>query len=311
MPSLTVICPVYNEEYVIRLFYEALKKTLDAVRGYQCEVLFVVDRSKDKTLEILRDIAANDGNVKVLSLSSRFGHQMSIVAGIDHAQTDLLIMMDSDLQHPPELIPKMLSQYEEGYEVVHALRKWPADKSKVKKLASKAFYQILNRFSEVKIESGAADFRLISRRVADVFRSKIREQNQFLRGLFRWVGFRQVNIEFVPAARASGMTKYDWSRLLKFAMSGITSFSRKPLQYAIGLGLLAATFGLVFGIFAIVSYFFTDQMPSGWATLATIISFLGGIQLIFLGVLGEYVGAIFDEVKRRPLYVVEESINIE
>jgi len=233
------------------------------------------------------------------------------VAGIDHAQTDLLIMMDSDLQHPPELIPKMLSQYEEGYEVVHALRKWPADKSKVKKLASKAFYQIVNRFSEVKIESGAADFRLISRRVADVFRSKIREQNQFLRGLFRWVGFRQVNIEFVPAARASGMTKYDWSRLLKFAMSGITSFSRKPLQYAIGLGLLTATFGLVFGIFAIVSYFFTDQMPSGWATLATIISFLGGIQLIFLGVLGEYVGAIFDEVKRRPLYVVEESINIE
>jgi len=311
MPSLTVICPVYNEEYVIRLFYESLKKTLDAVRGYRCEVLFVVDRSKDKTLEILRDIAANDGNVKVLSLSSRFGHQMSIVAGIDHAQTDLLIMMDSDLQHPPELIPKMLSQYEEGYEVVHALRKWPADKSKVKKLASKAFYQIVNRFSEVKIESGAADFRLISRRVADVFRSKIREQNQFLRGLFRWVGFRQVNIEFVPAARASGMTKYDWSRLLKFAMSGITSFSRKPLQYAIGLGLLTATFGLVFGIFAIVSYFFTDQMPSGWATLATIISFLGGIQLIFLGVLGEYVGAIFDEVKRRPLYVVEESINIE
>lgn len=311
MPSLTVICPVYNEEYVIRLFYESLKKTLDAVKGYQCEVLFVVDRSKDKTLEILRDIAANDGNVKVLSLSSRFGHQMSIVAGIDHAQTDLLIMMDSDLQHPPELIPKMLSQYEEGYEVVHALRKWPADKSKVKKLASKAFYQILNRFSEVKIESGAADFRLISRRVADVFRSKIREQNQFLRGLFRWVGFRQVNIEFVPAARVSGMTKYDWSRLLKFAMSGITSFSRKPLQYAIGLGLLAATFGLVFGIFAIVSYFFTDQMPSGWATLATIISFLGGIQLIFLGVLGEYVGAIFDEVKRRPLYVIEESINIE
>ena len=140
----------------------------------------------------------------------------------------------------------------------------------------------MNRFSEVKIESGAADFRLISRRVADVFRSKIREQNQFLRGLFRWVGFRQVNIEFVPAARASGMTKYDWSRLLKFAMSGITSFSRKPLQYAIGLGLLAATFGLVFGIFAIVSYFFTDQMPSGWATLATIISFLGGIQLILL-----------------------------
>lgn len=312
LKTLTVVCPVYNEEQVVRRFFEELRATLVRIEHrYDWRVLFVADRGNDQTLPILRALAVGEVRIQVLGLSSRFGHQMSLVAGIDHADSDVVIMMDSDLQHPPELIPELLDTFEQGYDVVYTVRREPADSSVLKRAGSRGFYRVLNWLAEIKLESGAADYRLISRRVAEVFRTRIRERNQFLRGLFRWVGFRQTGIAYEPRLRAAGAGKYSWSRMLRFAAAGIISFSKKPLQYAITLGLLAAALGAIFAVVALAAYFVDDKIPSGWTTLAILISFFGGGQLFFLGVLGEYVGAIFDEVKGRPLYIIDEAINLE
>lgn len=310
--TLSVICPVYNEEEVISKFYQALSATLDTLNErYLWKVLFVLDRSNDRSLEILRDLSAQDKRVQVLSLSSRFGHQMSLLAGMDNVDSEVVIMMDSDLQHPPGLIPKMLDAYEAGNEVVYTIRREPKDSSLLKRLGSFYFYKIMNWLSEVPLSSGEADYRLISRRVADIFKNEIREQNQFLRGLFSWVGFNRVGIEYDPSDRIDGSSKYSWARMIKFASAGIISFSKKPLQYAVILGVMFAFLGLISAIIAFIAYFVADHIPSGWTTLSILISIFGGIQLFFLGVIGEYIGAIFDEVKSRPLYLIEEKINLE
>lgn len=310
--TLTVVCPVYNEEQVIARFFEKLRDTLFQVEyRYDWRALFVVDRCHDQTLQILRAIALGDERVQVLGLSSRFGHQMSLIAGIDHAESDAVIMMDSDLQHPPELIPALLDAFEKGHDVVYTIRQLPADSSMIKRAGSRFFYPILNWLTEIKLEPGSADYRLISRRVAEIFRTRIRERNQFLRGLFRWVGFRQIGVSYQPSLRPAGTSKYSWARMFRLAAAGIISFSKKPLQFAISLGLIAAGLGAIFAVGVGVAYFVGDQAPSGWTTLAILISFFGGTQLFFLGLLGEYVGAIFDEVKGRPLYIIEEAINFE
>lgn len=309
---LDVICPVYNEEEVIELFYQSLTTVLHALEErYSWRIMFVMDRSSDRTLEILRAIAKQDKRVKVLALSTRFGHQMSLVAGIDHTDADAVVMMDSDLQHPPELIPHMLKAFEEGNEVVYTVRREPKDSSVIKRIGSRAFYRIMNWLSEVPLLSGEADYRLISRRVAAVFRDDIRERNQFLRGLFSWVGYQRTGIVYDSAERVEGSSKYNWSRMIRFATHGIVSFSKKPLQYAVILGVLFSVFGMLFASIAFVEFFINDEVPSGWTTLSILISVFGGIQLFFMGVLGEYIGSIFDEVKARPLYLVEESINID
>ena len=308
--SLHVICPVYNEEKVVGAFYKVLSKVLEGVQNrYDWKVLFVMDRSSDRTLDVLRELSERDSRVQVLALSNRFGHQMSLVAGIDHADSDVIVMMDSDLQHPPELIPQMLDAFEKGNDVVYTIRSEAKDSSAFKRFGSRSFYRLMNWLAEVPLASGEADFRLLSRRVADVFRNEIRERNQFLRGLVSWVGFERIGITYDPAERIDGSSKYNWTRMIRFASSGIISFSKKPLQYAIILGLLFATLGLISAVATFIEYFLNDQVPSGWATLSILVSVFGGIQLVFLGVIGEYVGAIFDEVKARPLYLIEERIN--
>ncbi|MDH5523641.1 MAG: glycosyltransferase family 2 protein [Desulfobulbaceae bacterium] len=310
--TLQVVSPVYNEENMIGLFYEALKNVLVKLEDrYDWKILFVMDRSTDRSLQVLRDLAEKDDRVQVLGLSNRFGHQMSLVAGIDHTDSDAVIMMDSDLQHPPELIPQMLDAFEQGNDVVFTIRREPKDSSAIKRMGSRAFYRLMNRLSELSLSSGEADFRLISRRVADVFKNDIRERNQFLRGLFRWVGFERVGISYDPADRIEGVSKYNWSRMFSFASSGIVSFSKKPLQYAIFLGIFFSFMGLLSAVYTFISFFISDQVPSGWTTLSILVSVFGGIQLFFLGIIGEYIGAIFDEVKSRPLYLVEEYINID
>jgi glycosyltransferase involved in cell wall biosynthesis len=312
LPTLSVICPVYNEEEVIEKFFGVLADVLVQLEDrYDWSVLFVMDRSSDSSLAILKSLSASNQRVKVLALSSRFGHQMSLVAGIDHVNSDVVVMMDSDLQHPPGLIPEMLAAYEAGNEIVYTIRREPKDASAVKRSSSRNFYRLMNWLSEVPLSSGEADYRLISGRVADVFRTEIRERNQFLRGLFGWVGYQRVGIEYTPLEREYGSSKYNWSRMLRFASSGIVSFSKKPLQYAILLGVMFAFLGVFSAVFTFVTYFVSDQIPSGWTTLSILISIFGGIQLFFLGIIGEYIGAIFDEVKSRPLYLVEERVNLD
>ncbi len=253
-------------------------------------------------------MAARGPGVTVLHLSRRFGHQMSLVAGIDFATADAVIMMDCDLQHPPALIPELLERFERGFEVVHTVRRYDQQVGFLKRFTSRLFYQFQNRLSPVEIKEGVADFRLISGRVATVFRTSIREQNQFLRGLFQWVGFRSTEVTFVSPPRTAGATKYKPLRLLAFATTGIVSFSKLPLRIATLTGFAMAAFSGIYGIWLLTKYFVGGFFPPGYASLILIVLATGGLQLMFLGIVGEYLGSVFDEVKRRPLYVVDEVI---
>jgi dolichol-phosphate mannosyltransferase len=220
-------------------------------------------------------------------------------------------MIDSDLQQPPSLIPKMLDLFEKGYDIVYTIRQDSSEVGFLKRSSSKLFYRIINRISQIPINESAADFRLISRRVAEVFQNRIRERNQFMRGLFSWVGYNSTHIPFQVKTRIAGKSKYSFIRLIRFAMQGIVSFSKTPLQTAIIFGFIFAFFGLVYSIITFIQFFLDDTLPSGWATLTILISLFSGVQLIFLGIIGEYIGAIFDEVKGRPHYLIEEKINIQ
>ena len=310
--KIQIICPVYNEEEMIELFYNELsRKVLIKLEvEYSINILFVLDKSSDNSFNILKKLSDDDKRIQILHLSRRFGHQMSLVAGIDNSEADIIIMMDSDLQHPPELIFEMIEKYNEGYEVVYTIRRKPEDSLLLKRSASKLFYKIMGYFSDIELKSGEADFRLISSNVANVFKNQIRENNQFLRGLFNWVGFKRIGVHYSPNIRKAGSSKYSWSGMFSFAMNGITSFSRKPLKIAIFIGLLFFLMGLTLLVYTVFIYFIKNDLPPGWATTTILISLFGGIQLLFLGIIGEYIGQIFDEVKNRPLYIIEDKINI-
>lgn len=312
MKTLTVISPVYNEAAVIENFYCALKVQLEKLSGrYTSKILFVMDRSTDETLTILKKIARSDKSLRILVLSSRFGHQMSLLAGIDNSDSDAVIMMDCDMQHPPELIPDLLAEFEKGSDVVYTIRKDTKKVNFLKRISSKWFYHLVNRISEIPINESAADFRLISRRVAMVLKEQFQERNMFLRGLISWIGFTQTGVPFTVRQRIAGKSKYSIGRLLSLSMFGIVSFSKKPLQAAIFVGIAFAGFGFIMAIITFIQYFNHISLPSGWATLIILLSIFSGVQLIFLGIIGEYIGGIFDEVKGRPRYIVEEKINIE
>jgi polyisoprenyl-phosphate glycosyltransferase len=308
--TLTVVCPVYNEAEVVELFYETLKGVLDGLgERYDSTILFVVDRSEDESLDILKRIADTNPTVRILSMSARFGHQMALVAGMDHCSSDAVILMDADLQHPPELIPTLLERFEQGNDVVWTLRADAPTTSRFRRSASRLFYRLVNRIGDVEMHESSADFRLVSRRVVEVFQTQIRERNQFLRGLFAWVGFPGVGVPFTVRERPAGRSKYSVSRMVRFAVDGILSFSKAPLQAAIYAGLLVALGGLILGVVIVVQFFVSGSFPPGWATLAILVIVFSGMQLLFLGIVGAYIGAIFDEVKARPHYIVEERVN--
>jgi glycosyltransferase involved in cell wall biosynthesis len=310
MRTLTVVCPVFNEEPVIAGFHCELKAALATLSGsYQATILYVVDPSGDRSLQVLEAIACDDAAVRILALSARFGHQMSLLAGIDHCDSDAVIMMDSDLQHPPAVILELIAKFEEGFDIVSTIREDDESIGFIKRATSRLFYHLINLLSDVPMLESAADFRLISRRVVRIFQSQIRERNQFLRGLFAWVGFPTTAVRFKSRRRAAGRSKYSIGKLVQFAAHGIVAFSKRPLQAAIYLGFAFALLGFGLALATVIEYFTSRSWPSGWATLAVIIPIFSGIQLIFLGILGEYVGAIFDEVKARPHYLVEKKVN--
>jgi glycosyltransferase involved in cell wall biosynthesis len=310
--ALTVVTPVFNEEQVIAQFYDRTMRVLDSLASrYDVRLLFVVDRSTDHTLQILRDIAARDSRAQVISLSSRFGHQMSLLAGIDHAhEADVIVMMDSDLQHPPEAIPQLLAAYDLGNDVVYTVRADTPDTGILRKTIGTLFYRLMSYLSRVPIHRNSADFRLISRRVAALLRTEVRERSTFLRGLFSWVGFNQAGVEYVAAERVGGKSKYSVSAMLALATSGILSFSTKPLQMSIFLGLGFAGLSVVLGLFTVFEYLRDNTIPSGWTTIVTLLLLFSGVQLIVMGILGVYIGGIYEEVKGRPHYIVDEAMNV-
>jgi glycosyltransferase involved in cell wall biosynthesis len=302
---LSIVAPVYNEVQGVAQFVDVLFTVLDPLL-YDSEIVLVDDGSTDGTGELLDQLqAAHPDRISVLHLSRNFGHQAALTAGMDHADGDAVICMDADLQHPPSLIPDMVQRWQHGFDIVQAVRRHTADSGVFKDLTAKGFYALINYLSSTRIEPNAADFRLLSRRVVEVFRKDIRERERFLRGLVAWVGFRSCCLEFDAAPRFAGHSKYSVPKMLSFARAGLISFSKVPLKLAALLGFLVSAVSLLYGLFAVCAYlFFNTAVLPGWASMILVGTFLGGCQLLFLGVLGEYVATLFDEIKARPLYIV-------
>jgi glycosyltransferase involved in cell wall biosynthesis len=307
---LTVISPVFNEVEVIESFYRELKVCLRGLASrYDAEILLVLDRCTDDTVSVVRHLAADDFSLRCLVLSSRFGHQMSLLAGLDHAKADLYVMMDSDLQHPPSLIPEMIRAYEEGFDVVYTVRRESGRQPAWRRLAGKVFYGLLHRVSDAPIYENAADFRLLTDKVARVFRTDIRERKMFMRGLISWVGFNQKRLEYSAATRRAGASKYSMSRMTGLAADAVLSFSTFPLKVSLALGAAMSAAGFAYAFFTAIQFGISSRLPSGWATLVMLITIFAGAQLLCLGLVGAYVGAIYAEVKKRPHYIVDETIN--
>lgn len=311
MKTLTIVSPAFQEEAGIENFCTSVVEVMEPLKNtYDYKILIIVDKCPDRTLEILKEIARTNPRIGAIGMSSRFGHQMCLLAGIDYTDTDLIIMMDCDLQHPPALIPRLLEEHEKGYDVVYTVKKVYNSTSLFRRYSSRGFYKVLNWLSQVPIHENASDFRLISRRVANIFKTQLRERTLFMRGLLSWIGFPATSIEFDVPNRFMGESKYSLTQLFRLALHGVLSFSKKPLRLATITGLIFACLGFLYGGYITILFFFNGSaFPPGWTTLAVMGSILSGIQLICLGVIGEYIGAIFDEVKNRPHYIVEEKIN--
>jgi len=306
--KISIIAPVFNEKENIKPFYERVRKAFSAYRGL--EIIFVNDGSTDESLEQLKVLAKTDRKVKIISFSRNFGHQAAITAGLDAAEGDAVVTIDTDLQDPPELISKMISAWRGGAEVVYAKRRARKD-GFLKRFTASAFYRILDRLSDTSIPVDTGDFRLMDRKVVEAMRS-LREHSRFMRGLSSWVGFRQAAIEFDRGQRRSGKTHYPFRKMLKLALDGIFSFSHKPLKVASWLGIIATLGGLTYAGYVIyLKLAHPEKVVQGWTSLTVIVLLAAGVELVILGVIGEYLGRIYTEEQNRPLYIVSEKINIK
>lgn len=314
--KIAIVLPVYNEESGIKHFHEYLvnyiqnflKKNIS--KNFSFELIYVLDKSTDHTQDILESLAG-EHNTTVIVMSSRFGHQESILAGIDYANAsefDALIMMDSDLQHPPEIIEPMLTKFVEGNDIVFTTRLHTEKINFFRKKVGDIFYWAINKISDTQINPNSTDFRLISKNVIKILSQQIEERNLFLRGIFSWVGFSQANVDFIANARTHGHSKYSISDLLRLATSGTLAFSTKPLRIGIDIGVFCALFAFVMGAYFVVDYFFDKNIPGGWTTLAVLVTFFSGLQLIVMGIIGLYIGSILREVKGRPRYIIEKIV---
>jgi dolichol-phosphate mannosyltransferase len=302
--TLTVVAPVYNEVEGIGHFVGTLLAVMDRL-PYAYTLLLVDDGGTDGTGAALDALhAEHPDRIGVVHLSRNFGHQAALTAGMDYADGDAVICLDADMQHPPDLIPQLVARWEEGFDIVQATRREEPAASWFKQLTARAFYALINRLSATRIEPNAADFRLLSRRVVEVFKQDLRERDRFIRGLVRWVGFPYCTVDFDAPPRFAGSTKYSLQRMVSFARTGLISFSKTPLKLAVLFGFSVSALSLLYGLYAIFAYLFFRAVIPGWASTVLVGTFLGGCQLFFLGLIGEYIATIFDEIKARPLYIV-------
>lgn len=305
---LSVVVPVYNEEAVILETNKRLNAALSSI-DMEYEIIYVNDGSRDKTALIVNDLCSKDTRLKFLNFSRNFGHQIAITAGMDYAKGDAIVVIDADLQDPPELIADMVKEWRNGYDVVYAKRISREGETFFKKFTAKCFYRILNMLTDVKMPNDVGDYRLIDKKVAQALKL-VNEKNRYIRGIISWLGFKQTAVEFERSKRFAGETKYPLKKMLKFAFDAITSFSLKPLKMASYLGCLLSGIGFLYLIIVIFQYFFGNTQP-GWASMLAVTLFFNGVILIILGILGEYIGRIYDEVKDRPLYIIANSMNID
>lgn len=305
MKRITLLIPAYNEEPVLPALYERLVALAEREPDYSFEFLFINDGSRDRTLEIIKRFAQKDDRISYVNLSRNFGKEIAMIAGIDHVNSDALVIVDADLQDPPELIPDMIKLWQEGYDDVYAKRRSRDGETWLKKFTSKQYYKLLQRVTRVPIQEDTGDFRLLDRRVVDAIK-QFRESQRNAKAIFSQVGFNKKEILYDRDPRIAGETKWSYPKLLDLAVSGITSFTTAPLRVASVLGLLVSLVSFIYIIYLVVRPLFGVPTGDGYSSLMAVILFLGGVQLLSLGIIGEYIGRIFNETKHRPLYLVEE-----
>lgn len=300
---ISVVIPLLNEEGNIRVLYDALLPVIEEVSG-SYEIIFVDDGSKDASFDIINQLSLQNSKVLGISLSRNFGHQVALTAGMEHASGEIVITMDADMQHPPDVILELYKKFKEGFDIVNTIRTETADSGAFKKMTSSWFYKLINRLSDIHIEPAAADFRLMNRKTVNAF-IQLKEKDRFTRGLISWMGFKQAMISYTAPSRFSGKSKYSLFKMLRFAADGITSFSAKPLRISFFSGLIVSLIGLFYAIYAVIEYFSGKTIP-GWTSILVSILIIGGIQLISIGIIGEYLARVFNEAKNRPLYMVKQ-----
>ena len=304
---ISIVTPCYNEEKVISHFIAAIQKMISDNTGYDFEVIIVDDGSSDNSVEIIKKTVEEDDHFKLIVLSRNFGHQLALSAGIEHCKGDALVMLDSDMQHPVEIIPELILNWENGYEVVSTKRMKTENAGIFKNLTASSFYFIFNLLSETKLPYGAADFCLLSKQVYTQL-SNMKEHHRFLRGLVCWVGFKRTFIEYQAPERLAGESKYSLVKMIRLATDAIFSFSSTPLLIATRLGLMLILLGFLYALRNVYIYFHSEEVVTGWASTICVIIIIGGFQLLFLGLIGQYISRIFEEVKRRPNYIVREIV---
>jgi polyisoprenyl-phosphate glycosyltransferase len=304
--DISIVLPLYNEAENLLILKNEIQNTLEKL-DLHYEIIFVNDGSTDSSWEIIKHFSNENTSIIGVKLSRNFGHQIALFAGIKEAKGEIVITMDSDLQHPVHLIPTLIEKFAEGFDIVNTNRKDGENTSWFKKMSAKAFYTLINVLSETKIQHNAADFRLMNRKVVDAF-LELPEKDRFNRGLFAWMGFQQASIEYLAEKRFANKSKYSFLKMLGFAFDGITSFSAKPLRISFFLGIFISLIGLIYAIYAVIQHFYGNTQP-GWTSILVSILILGGFQLISIGIVGEYLARIFKEAKNRPLYFIAEKTN--
>lgn len=304
-PVYSFVIPIFNEEKTLPELYQRMTPILGQLHG-KSEVILVDDGSRDNSHALMLALATNDARFKVIHFARNFGHQIAITAGMDFASGEAVIIMDADLQDPPEIVLKMVEKWNEGFEIVYAVRESRVGETWFKKATASVFYRFLKLVTEVDIPLDTGDFRLVDRKALDAFRS-LRENHRFVRGMFSWVGFKQTGVTYARAERFAGETKYPFRKMLRLAKDGIFSFSTAPLRMALNLGFAVSGISFLIGLWAVLAKSFGFDTVSGWTSMILVVCFIGGIQLVVLGFMGEYIGRIHEEVKNRPLYIVRSA----
>ncbi|KMP96824.1 MULTISPECIES: glycosyltransferase family 2 protein [Bacillus] len=305
MKTITILVPAYNEEEVLDQLYSRLTGVFQGIPNYNFEILFVNDGSKDRTLDIIKEFRMNDKRISYVDLSRNFGKETAMIAGLDHAIGDAVIIIDADLQDPPELIPEMIKYWEQGYDDIYAKRRSRSGESWAKKWTAGKFYSLLKKTTRIPIQENTGDFRLLDRRCVEALK-KIRETQRYTKGMFSWIGYNKKEILFDRDPRAAGETKWNYFKLMDLAIEGITSFTTAPLRLASFMGFTVSFLAFIYMIWIIIKTLMYGESVSGYPSMMTAILFIGGVQLISIGIIGEYLGRIFNETKQRPLYFVDE-----
>ncbi len=308
MTELSIIIPIYNEQDNIPPLYDRLKKVISAITPSH-EFIFINDGSRDRSIELIRDLAAKDPAVKYINFSRNFGHQVAVTAGLDNTKGEAVVIIDADLQDPPELIAEMVAKMKEGFQVVYAKRRSRSGESFLKKYTAKKFYRILSSITSISIPVDTGDFRIMDKRVVEVLRH-MPEQQKFLRGQISWIGFNQTYVEYDRSERNAGDTGYTYKKMIRFALDGITSFSNLPLKFATAMGFFVSIMTFFVSLYALYSRFISKSYVPGWTSLMLAVMFIGGVQLICIGIIGEYISRLSANVRNRPLYIMSDT-NIE